>query len=296
MQDEVPPKRAPKVVLSETSLDALADMEKKLILKAYSMHTVRNYTNNFSHFLAHFQDKSIIDLTKQDIENFIYQMIVHHKISQTKQNIMINSIKFYFESVLGKDRTVYDIQRPKKSQVMPNYLTKSEIKRLLETIDNVKHKAILCTIYSAGLRISELTKLRIDDIHSDEGYIFVKAAKNKKDRHTILSEDLLVLLRRYYKDYRPAYWLFEGRDGGQYSKSSIQKILRRAVKESEVSPWTTVHTLRHSFATHLVENSVNLRYIQTMLGHESPKTTQIYTKMLTINNKQFKSPLDGMLT
>lgn len=166
------------------------------------------------------------------------------------------------------------------------------MKAILNSPKNIKHKAILYTIYSAGLRVGELTRLRIEDIRSDDGYIFVKDSKGKKDRHTVLSPSLLTILRQYYKKHRPSYWLFEGQDGGQYSTTSIQAIFRKAVKHTNSNPWSTPHTLRHSFATHLLQAGVNLRYIQNALGHNSSKTTEIYTRVININNKTLKSPLD----
>jgi len=158
----------------------------------------------------------------------------------------------------------------------------------------LKHKTILHTIYGAGLRVGELIRLRVVDIRSEEGYIFIKDSKGKKDRHTVLSKHLLELLREYYKIYKPAYWLFEGQTGGQYSSTSIQSIYRKAVKDTNGNPWSTPHTLRHSFATHLMERGTSLRHIQAALGHNSSKTTEIYTRVLAINNKTIKSPLDSM--
>jgi len=150
-------------------------------------------------------------------------------------------------------------------------------------------------MYSGGLRKSEVVNVRIEDIRKDDLTIFIKGAKGKKDRKTILSEQLIKLLRIYYKQYRPAYWLFEGASGGQYSASSISKLFRTAVKDAGITPWATPHTLRHSFATHLMQNGVNLRYIQTLLGHSSPKTTEIYTHVIRVDNKVVKSPLDKLL-
>lgn len=150
------------------------------------------------------------------------------------------------------------------------------------------------TIYSAGLRISEAIQLRIADIHSDEGYLFIKWAKGKMDRRTVLSPHLLVLLRTYFRQYKPSYWLFEGQDGGQYSAKSIQMVFRRSVEKSSANPWATVHTLRHSFATHMLQQGTNLRYVQALLGHESSKTTEIYTHILSISNKNVQSPLDSL--
>jgi site-specific recombinase XerD len=149
------------------------------------------------------------------------------------------------------------------------------------------------TIYSGGLRISEAIDLRIKDLHSDEGYIFIKGSKGKQDRKTVLSSVLLKVLRTYYKAYKLSYWLFEGR----YSAKNIQQILRKSVDETGGNPWGTMHTLRHSFATHLMQEGVNLRIIQSMLGHASNKTTdrysgEIYTHVLAVNNKTVKSPLD----
>jgi site-specific recombinase XerD len=208
--------------------------------------------------------------------------------------MLINANKAYYEHVLGNDRTVYEIQRPKKSQALPNILSQEEVQAIFRNIDNLKHKAVMMTIYSAGLRISEVLKLRIRDVHSDGGYLFIKGAKGKKDRKTVLSPVLLVLLRQYYRAYKPAYWLFEGQEGGQYSATGIQAVFRRAIEKSKTNPWATVPTLRHSFATHLLQQGTNLRVIQVLLGHESSKTTEIYTHVLSISNKNIQSPLDDL--
>jgi len=284
----------PKVILNEASLNAIAETEKIMTLKAFARSTVTTYKSELVHFFKYFEKKPVEQISKTEIENYIYFMIKRFKISKTKQNQIINAIKCYFEHVLGKDRTLYTIQRPKKDLKLPNVLSKDDISKLLGSIENLKHKTILTTIYSAGLRISELSNLRIEDIDSSQGIIFIKAAKGKKDRHSILSPVLLNLLRIYYKKYRPSYWLFEGQTGGKYSSSSIQKILRKAVKVSNVNAWTTAHTLRHSFATHLMQSGVNMRIIQNLLGHSSSKTTEIYTHVLNINNKVVQSPLDNL--
>lgn len=282
------------VQLREDEKDTIASVESKILLKGYSKHTMASYKSELIEFLIYNRDNIIKDLTKQEIESYVVHLIKKYSISESRQNTVINAIKFYYEHVLGQDRTYYDIQRPKKSKTLPNVLSKSEIKKLLLAPKNIKHKAILAVLYSAGLRLSEVINLRIEDIHSDEGHIFIKGGKGKKDRTTILSPTLLNLLRHYYIAQKPSYWLFEGADGGQYSSSSVQKILRRAIKDSKINPWATPHTLRHSFATHLLQDGVNLRIIQSMLGHENPKTTQIYTHVLNINNKTVTSPLDTL--
>ncbi len=288
-------KKMPTKQLNETSLNILSLYEQKIILKGYSHHTLKSYKAALILFLSYFESRDIAQITKDEIEGYIYHLVSKYRISESKQNLVINAIKLYYEKVLGKPREYYDLQRPKRTQSLPNVLSVQEIGRLIDTIDNLKHKTIICAIYSAGLRLSEVIKIRVEDIRSDDGYIFIKGAKGKKDRKTILSSVLLQMLRQYYKEYKPAYWLFEGQEGGQYSTSSINKIFRRAVKKSNINPWATLHTLRHSFATHLLQQGTNLRYVQALLGHGSSKTTEIYTHVMDINNKTITSPLDHLV-
>jgi len=289
------PKQVKRRQLSEPALDALYELEKVLTLKGMSQSTIISYKDMLTVFFSKFINYELKQITKDQIEGFIYQLIKENKISESYQNQMINAIKAYYEHVLGVPREYYDIKRPKKSVTIPNVLSEEEVLKIIQNPDNLKHKAILWTIYSAGLRISEVINLRIADINSKDGYIFIKGAKGKKDRKTILSEHLLIMLRNYYVKFKPSYWLFEGQTGGKYSVTSIRKVFRSAVKKTNSNPWATVHTLRHSFATHCIQNGVNMRHIQNMLGHNNPKTTEIYTKTIEINNRKIKSPLDNLL-
>lgn len=282
----------PQLNLSENSKIELEKHFQKMKLKGFSDSTIRSYQSNLTQFFSFFEGSAFDSLTKEQIEGFVYQLIMKFKISDQKQNGMINAIKSYYEHTLGKPREYYNITRPKKSRDLPNVLSQKEVMAIINQPKNIKHKAILYTIYSAGLRIGEIQRLRITDIRSQEGFIFVKDSKGKKDRHTVLSPILLNLLRAYFKEHKPSYWLFEGQEGGQYSATSIQEIFRRAVKETGSNPWSTPHTLRHSFATHLMQRGVNIRYIQMALGHSSIKTTEVYTHILGINNKTLTSPLD----
>ena len=291
IENEITPTQ-PTFNLDEQGQEALNQLVQKLTLKAYSTNTIKNYQHSFSRFLQYFKGHDYANISKETIEKYLLYLILHFKISETQQNSIINAIKAYYEHVLGKPRTIYTIQRPKKDKSLPNVLSKEEVSNILSAVTNLKHQTILTTIYSAGLRISEVIQLRVCDIHSDDGYIFIKSSKGKKDRKTVLSPLLLEMLRKYYKAYKPSYWLFEGQHGEKYSATSIQKILRKAVIDSKANPWATVHTLRHSFATHLLQEGVNLRIIQTMLGHNDPKTTEVYTHVIAINNKVVKSPLD----
>lgn len=285
----------PKVELSEATKLELERVHEKIILKAYSHNTWKSYRGALVYFFKYFEGRSLVDITKSEIESYVAKWIVKYKISETKQNTIINAIKFYYEHVLDQPREYYDIQRPKKSKTLPGVLSMKEVQEILQQPRNIKHRAILCTIYSCGLRLSEVLNLRIEDVRSLDGFIFIKGAKGKKDRRTILSNHLLILLRRYYLEHKPSYWLFEGQAGGKYSTRSVQKIFRKAVNDAKVNPWATVHTLRHSFATHLLQQGTNLRYIQGLLGHSSSKTTEIYTHMLKVDNSVVKSPLDVIM-
>jgi integrase/recombinase XerD len=198
------------IILNEDLSMALSLCEQKFVLKALSSSTIKNYLSALTYFFSFFGSRSYPEITKEEIESYVYHLKSKYKISDTKQNTVINAIKAYYEYVLERPREYYNIQRPKKSSHLPNIFSKDEIKRLLQTPQNLKHRCILLTIYSSGLRISEALNLRIADIHSDEGYLFIKDSKGKRDRKTILSPILLQVLRSYYKAYKPAYWLFEG--------------------------------------------------------------------------------------
>ncbi len=273
----------------------LEQMESKMILSGKSVNTQKVYRSNILHFLNTFKNKDLNTISKEEIEAYMFCLIKEKNISPSKQNSIINAIKFYLEKVLGLPRTKYSITRPKKAKTLPGILSIKDTLAVINAPSNLKHRAILYTIYSAGLRIGEIPKLRLEDIKSKDKQIFVKGAKGNKDRYTLLSDQTLDILRAYYKDYKPSYWLFEGQTGGQYTTSSIQKIFRKAVEKSGICAWATPHMLRHSFATHLLQGGVNLRYIQVLLGHSSPETTQIYTHVAEINNDLVRSPLDRIM-
>ncbi len=289
------PPQLPAVTLKAQSMDALAKVHQKLVLKGYSEHTLRNYKHELATFFKYFENFDLKKLDKEKIESYIFYLIEKYKIGESKQNTAINAIKFYYEQVLEMPREYYNIQRPKKMKTLPNVMSQEEVLKLINYPKNLKHKAVLYTLYSCGLRVSELLNLRIRDIHSEEGFVYIKGGKGKKDRHTVLSDNLVILLREYFLKFKPSYWLFEGQEGGKYSAKSVQAIFRKAREGTGVNPWSTPHTLRHSFATHLLENGENLRNIQIMLGHDSSKTTEIYTHVINVSNKKIRNPLDIIL-
>jgi len=248
----------------------------------------------FSKFLDSYKGIDPKDLDKQAIIDYHKFLIKNKQASLSHHNQSINAIKFYYEKVLKQPRTVYELDRPRKEYRLPKVLSKPEVQKILNHTLNLKHRAILSTIYSAGLRISEAINLQIVDIDSPNQRIWVRGGKGKKDRSTLLSNYLLTLLRNYYKKHRPKKYLFEGPKAAQYSTSSIQKIFKRAKFKAGIIKPVTVHTLRHSFATHLLEDGISLRHIQLLLGHSSSKTTEIYTHVSQGALTNIISPLDSL--
>jgi len=262
--------------------------------KKYSESTIKTYTKYFTDFQQAFRGKDMESINTADINEYILKLIKEKDISHSQQNQRINAIKFFYEKVLGREKEYYRVLRPRKENKLPTVLSLDEVRRLLDSTSNIKHKAILMTIYSGGLRRSELIRLRVEDIDSDRKLIKIRGSKGKKDRYTILSDKLLLHLRTYYTRYRPKEWLFEGQNGGSYSPASIEKIFKHAVLASGIRKYVTPHSLRHSFATHLLEQGINLRYIQELLGHNSSKTTEIYTHVARNNIGKIRNPLDDL--
>lgn len=263
----------------------------KLELKRYALNTCKAYISLFEKFINQYPDKDIVELSEQEIRTYL-QLLIQQNKSNSYINQTINSIKFYYEVVMGMPNRFYSIERPRKQHKLPQVLSKEEILAMIANTNNIKHRCIVSLLYSAGLRRSELLDLKIEDIDSKRMLIHIKNAKNNKDRYSLLSETVLKELRIYYKEWKPKEYLFEGVLGQQYSVESIAKIVRRASKKAGILRKVTPHMLRHSFATHLLENGTDLRYIQTLLGHSSTKTTEIYTQVAVNNFKLIRNPLD----
>jgi integrase/recombinase XerD len=266
----------------------------KLEIKRYSPNTIRSYKVMFTEFINYYPDKHVDALEEEDITAFIMYLVRERRVSESFQNQAINAIKFYYEKVKGGERKYYKIDRPTKTFQLPKVLSESEVGKILAALDNVKHKSILFLVYSAGLRLSEVANLKISDILSEQKLVLIRGGKNKKDRTSLLSDKVLNLLRSYYKVYKPYEYLFENPAGGKYSPRSIQQIFKNALDKAGCNKPATLHSLRHSFATHLLEHGTDLRYIQTLLGHESSKTTEIYTHISANAITKIKSPLDRL--
>lgn len=185
---------------------------------------------------------------------------------------MVNAVKLFFQTVQDRRLDIEKIHRPKKSKTLPNVLSKEEVKAILEVHGNIKHRAMLSLIYACGLRRGELLHMKISDIDSKRNIVIIRQSKGKKDRIVPLSQKILEMLRDYFRAYKPMYWLFEGQTGEQYSEKSLQSVLKQALKKAGIRKPATLHWLRHSYATHLLENGTDLRYIQELLGHNSSKT------------------------
>ncbi|WP_201304124.1 site-specific tyrosine recombinase/integron integrase [Maribacter litoralis] len=263
----------------------------KLELKRYANSTVKTYVNFFEMFINHYMDRDITTLNESDVRSYL-QRLIRRNVSNSYLNQTINAIKFYYETVLGMPNRFYDIERPRKEHKLPTVISKEEVIAMLNCTTNLKHKCILALLYSAGLRRSELINLKIKDIDSKRMLINIKCAKGNKDRVTLLSENVLMDLRLYFKEWHPKEFLFEGRRGSKYSTASVIQIVKQAANKAGILQNVTPHTLRHSFATHLLESNVDLRQIQVLLGHGSSKTTEIYTHVATNTFKTIKNLLD----
>lgn len=267
----------------------------RMVLKRYSKNTQRTYITAFGDFINYYKTIPLDQITHDQFKDYLLYLVEKRKVSASFQNQVINAIKFYYEKILGRDKIPFlYIERPFKEQNLPTVLSVEEVQHIFSCVDNLKHKTILLTIYSAGLRLNELINLRIKDIDIDRKSIFVKDAKGKKDRRTILSDNLVKYLNEYLPKYKPRTWLFEGQDGEQYSDSSVSKIFRSACDWAGIKKKASPHTLRHSFATHMLEGGADLRYIQVLLGHSSSKTTEIYTHITRKGIENLRSPLDKM--
>jgi len=263
----------------------------KLELKKYANNTVRTYVSCFERFINFHNDRQIDQLNETDIRDYI-KTLIQNNWSTSYINQSINSIKFYYEIVLGMPNRFYKIERPRKQKKLPTVLSSYEIKLLINATSNIKHRCVISLLYSAGLRRSELLNLKITNIDSDRMLVKVEDSKGKKDRYTLLAQSTLDDLRTYYKKYKPQNYLFEGQKSEKYSATSIAKIISNAIEKTKIKKHVTAHTLRHSFATHLLENGTDLRYIQLLLGHSSTKTTEIYTHVASHNFNSIKNPLD----
>ena len=275
--------------------DKIEEFRRWLKSKRYSENTIKTYCEALKTFLYYFKEKPVETINNQDIISFNNDYIILKKLSSSYQNQVVNAIKLFFKIIADQQINVELIHRPKGKKTLPNVLSKEEIKMILESLQNIKHRTMLSLIYACGLRRSELLNLKSNDILSDRLLLHIKQSKGKKDRIVPLSNKLLEMLREYYKTYKPKVWLFEGQQAGEpYSEKSLESVLKQAVSKACINKPVTLPWLRHSYATHLLESGTDLRYIQELLGHNSSRTTEIYTHVSNKSIQQIKSPFDDL--
>lgn len=266
-----------------------------LKLRGYSPNTIKTYSTEFAQLLKIINNHPVDNLTPGELRSFFLYCINTLKLSENLIHSRINAVKFYFEQVLKREKMFLDIPRPKKPSILPKAISTQDIKKMLLVLDNIKHQLLLKMCYGMGLRVSELVNLKITDIDSKRMQVLICQSKGKKDRYVILPESVLDQLRIYYLEYKPKDYLFEGQNGGQYSVRSVQQVFKNAMKKAKINKKVGVHSLRHSYATHLIEQGTDIRFVQELLGHKDIKTTMIYTGLTDQTKRKIKSPLDSLL-
>lgn len=262
--------------------------ERVLRLRNYSPKTLKSYLFYIKEYIVFSKEKGIKDKQKA-IEEFLLDK---HKRKQSPQtiNLALNSVKFLYTKVL-KDPQKIDLKFAKRSKKLPIVLSRAEIKSIIEVTDNVKYKLMISLGYACGLRVSEVIALKVSDLDIDELIVYIKGAKGKKDRISILPEKLKNDLRNLIAGKNSTDLLLDSNRGGKLTTTSLQKMFRKSLAKAEINKPATFHSLRHSFATHLLENGTDVRYVQELLGHSNIRTTQIYTQVTNPKLKNIQSPL-----
>jgi integrase/recombinase XerD len=281
--------------LNKTQKEKVDQFKYWLQSKRYSESTIGTYADALSTFLRFYANKPFSEIDNSDVIRFNNDYILKNQFSSSYQNQVVNAVKLFFNKIENKKLNPELVHRPKRPKLLPNVLSKEEVKLILNSLKNLKHKTMLSLIYSCGLRRGELLNLKTTDIDSKRNMIIIRQGKGRKDRIAPLSAKILEILRNYYSDYKPTVWLFEGEQQGEkYSEQSLQSVLKQALEKAKINKPVSLHWLRHSFATHLLENGTDLRYIQEILGHSSSRTTEIYTHVSTKSILQIKSPFDDL--
>ena len=284
-----------QTVPSEEGILQIEKFKQWMRSRRYSESTITTYTEALKSFLVFYREKPIVEITNEDVIVYNNDYILKNNLSASYQNQIVNAIKLFFQTIRETKMMVDKIHRPKRAKLLPNVLSKEEVKAILNAHSNIKHKMMLSLIYSCGLRCGELLALKPVHIDSKRNIVLLKNSKGQKDRIVPLSPFILEMLREYYKLFKPTTYLFEGQIAGiAYDSRSLQQVLKQALEKTSIKKPVTLHWLRHSYATHLLESGTDLRYIQELLGHSSSKTTEIYTHVSTKSIQQIKSPFDDL--
>lgn len=267
-----------------------------LFAKGYSRNTIRTYQSLLLRFMQALKlnEFSLNSINAEEINRYHARWLASGEAVATTVNQSVNAVRFYFKQVAKVDISLENVLRPKKQKQLPKVMSRGEVVNLIRAAGNVKHRAMLALIYSAGLRCGELISLKTGDVQAERRQLRIRAGKGGKDRVTLLSLRAVALLKVYLEQHQPKKYLFEGQYGGPYTASSLRQVMKKALRKSNNLQPYTLHCLRHSFATHLLEDGTDLRYIQTLLGHNSSKTTEIYTHVSQTNLQKIQSPLDRL--
>jgi integrase/recombinase XerD len=275
-----------------------ADIEAarhEMRLRNFSHLTIKAYLSSLRGFMEFFQPRHPRELSNQDIRRYLLHLIENKNLASSSVNQAINAMKFLYGEVYRQPLAMDDIPRPKRPKRLPVPLSREELRRLFDAKVNLKHKALLMVAYSGGLRVGEVVRLKPGDIESDRMLIRVRSGKREKDRYTLLGKTALNALREYMYKERGENWLFPGQQNGHHlSKRTAEEIFMDAARTAGINKHVTFHSLRHSFASHLLEDGVDLRVIQELLGHESLKTTEIYLHVAHQRIQQVQSPVDRL--
>ena len=278
--------------ISASVQDNIRSFKKWMAQKRYSENTINTYESMLLLFFRFQHPKTEGDITENDILRFNTDYIIANGFSYTYQNQAINAIKLFYRQRGNGQLLPETFERPKKSRKLPEVLSIDEVKLILGHTPNLKHRTLLSLLYSCGLRIGEALKLQLSDIDKERSFMHVRSAKGAKDRYVPIPKQMIRLLKKYIESYKPELYVFEGQNGGMYSAVSARQVLKRALNKAGIKKSITLHTLRHSHATHLLENGTDLRFIQELLGHNNPKTTMIYTHVSTTSLDKIKNPFD----
>lgn len=286
-----------KTALSQIKDDnqlVLKQYVEEIQLRGYSIATLKTYRNEFGIYLNYLKEIPAQGATVENIRNYILYCINELQLSEATIHSRINAIKFYYEQVLKRARFLIEIPRPKKPSKLPKVIAPADIKKLFEATTNLKHNTLLKLCYGLGLRVSEIVNLKVTDIDSKSMQVFIERAKGKKDRYVNLPQSILPQLRSYFVAFKPKIYLFEGQYGGPYSTRSAQQVFKNAIQNAKINTTVSIHSLRHSFATHLLEQGTDIRFIQELLGHNDIKTTLLYTAVSDKSIRKIISPLDNL--
>lgn len=270
------------------------DFHQTLLLKGYSKNTIRTYLNEFAQFLYALKSHSAAEINEDKIRSYIVYCLEKLGHSENQIHSRINAMKFFYEKVLNNEKMFLGIPRPKKPALLPKHLSAAEIQKIIDVTPNPKHALIIKACYGMGLRVSEIAALKLEHINTNDMKVLISAAKGKKDRYVFLPETLLAEMKRYYKNYRPELFLFEGSAGSPLSVRTLQLVFKNAMKKAEIHRNVGIHCLRHSYATHLLEYGTDISHIQKLLGHNNIKTTLNYTRVTDKNLSRIISPLDRL--